>query len=81
MKIMKTFTPGTTYEMRFIGDSQLRPHFTCIATTGKTATFKGSRGEVIKRKIRTDSEGVQYVVEGNYSMAPSISASHVVKKS
>jgi hypothetical protein len=74
------FEIGKTYEMSFIGDSNLRPHFLCIKRTEKTATFQRVRGgaETLTRKIKTYS-GAEYVLEGNYSMAPSINSKREVK--
>ena len=77
---MKTakFETGATYQMRFIGDNELRPEFVCIKRTAKTATFKGDN-EIITRKIKTFGDnGSEYIVTGNYSMAPSINAEYKV---
>jgi hypothetical protein len=69
-----TFETGATYEMRFIGDSELNPIFKCVKRTAKTATFVDAHdGETITRKIRTWS-GHETILLGNYSMAPSISS-------
>lgn len=67
------FETGKTYTMRFIGDSDLRPEFKCVKRTAKSATFAGER-ETLTRKIK-EHDGVEYVLSGNYSMAPCIKAS------
>jgi hypothetical protein len=70
------FKTGTNYEMRFIGDSDLRVIFTCIKLTEKTATFKNfQNSEVISKKIRI-YDNCEFILAGSYSMAPSISANH-----
>ena len=73
------FEVNSVYQMRFIGDSDLRPEWICSKLTKTTATFEriGSV-ESITRKIRT-YEGADYIVEGNYSMAPSIQADKKVR--
>lgn len=72
------FEEGATYEMHFIGDADLRPHFKCIKRTAKTATFKGFDGEILTRKIRNYSN-CESITKGNYSMAPGISADYKIK--
>jgi len=68
------FKVGNIYEMRFIGDSELRPQFACVKRTAKTATFKRVKGsESFTRKIK-EYESVEYILSGSYSMAPSIRA-------
>jgi hypothetical protein len=70
------FIIGENYEMMFIGDSELKPLYTCIARTEKTAKFKRLRiDETIIRRIRV-YDNTEYVRDGSYSMAPSISAKH-----
>lgn len=74
-----TFEEGNIYQMTFVGDSDLKVPYICTKRTPKTVTlekFKGS--EVIKRKIKTSFGGIEYVVAGSYSMAPSIYADKVV---
>ncbi len=66
------FELGKTYNMRFIGDSELRPEFVCVKLTAKTATFQG-KNEKISKRIKV-YDGVEYVLAGSYSMAPSIKA-------
>lgn len=75
----QAFEVGKTYEMSFIGDSNLRPHFKCVKRTAKTATFERVRnGELLTRKIKS-YDGSEYVLDGSYSMAPSINARREVK--
>jgi len=72
------FEAGKIYQMSFIGDSELRPEFKCIKRTAKTATFQRVCGsETITRRIKTYNS-CEYVLDGNYSMAPSINASRIV---
>jgi hypothetical protein len=78
-KNMAKFKVGSTYEMRFIGDSNLKPKFTCIKRTEKTATFKRyERTETFTKKIKTSDDG-EYVLYGNYSMSPIIRAKNIVR--
>ena len=76
---MTKFEIGNIYEMSFIGDSDLRPKFICVAITKTTATFERFKNpsESIKRKIKV-YDNVEYIIDGNYSMAPIIKASRVV---
>ena len=73
------FEIGNIYEMSFIGDYDLRPKFICVAITKTTATFERFKNpsESIKRKIKI-YDNVEYIIDGNYSMAPIIKASKVV---
>ena len=73
---MEKFEVGQVYQMRFITDCDLRPKFKCTKITPKRATFERveSPRETITRGIKV-WRGVQYVREGNYSMAPIIDAS------
>ena len=72
MEIITKFELGKTYNMRFIGDNDLRPEFVCVKLTAKTATFKGEH-ETISKRIKV-YDNVEYVLAGSYSMAPSIKA-------
>jgi len=74
------FSKSNVYEMRFITDYDLRPHFICVKTTPKTASFQrfGSpNSEIITKRIKTNSDG-QYIVTDTYSMAPIIRAKNIV---
>ena len=74
---MKKFEIDKYYEMRFIGDSDLKPIYQCIDRTEKTVTLKSVKSdEVIKKKVRFFNDE-EYVLYGNYSMAPSIKASPI----
>ncbi len=80
MKNIIKFEEGNIYQMRFIGDSDLRPEYICTKRTAKTATFEQfgrPNAETISRRIKT-YDGVEYVLDGSYSMAPSIRADKVV---
>ena len=79
MTNLTKFEAGNIYEMRFIGDSELKPHYICVKRTAKTVTFEKfkSHNESITRRIKTYNNN-EYVLEGNYSMAPSINSSNIV---
>jgi len=70
-----TFEIGQKYQMTFIGDSELRPVWKCTARTDKTAKFE-NRGETISKKIRVYNDE-EYVLYGNYSMAPCINSKRI----
>jgi len=72
------FEVGNIYEMRFIGDNDLRPQFICVKRTAKTATFECFKGtESLTRRIK-EYDNSEYILEGNYSKAPRIKANKVV---
>jgi len=73
------FEAGNVYEMRFIGDSELKPQFICTKRTAKTVTFEKfcSNEKPMSRRIKTYNN-VEYILDGSYSMAPSISADKIV---
>ena len=72
------FEAGNIYQVNFIGDSDLKPQWICIKRTNKTVTFERfKKTESITRRIKTYN-GVEYVLDGSYSMAPSIYADKVV---
>ena len=74
------FKEGKCYNMSFIGDSNLKVAFVCIKRTAKTAIFESLQGatkEVLKRRIK-EYDNCEYVLEGNYSMSPTIKASKEV---
>lgn len=65
--------------MGFIGDSNLKPEFICVKRTEKTATFERFQGtEKMTRRINVHN-GVEYIREGSYSMAPTIYANHITR--
>ena len=75
---MKKFEINKYYEMKFIGDSDLKPIFKCINRTEKTVTLKSIiKNEIIKKKIRV-LNNEEYILNGNYSMAPSIKANPII---
>lgn len=80
MKKLIKFEEGNIYEMSFIGDSDLRPQWICIKRTAKTVTLERfQKTESITRRIKTSFyDGVEYILEGSYSMSPSIYANKVV---
>lgn len=73
------FETGNIYRMTFIGDSNLKADFICVNRTEKTVTFERFKNskEVLKRKIN-NYNGVEFIKEGNYSMAPTIYANKIV---
>jgi hypothetical protein len=79
MTTIKTFEAGNIYEMRFIGDSDLRVKYICVKRTATSVTFERFQkpGDVVKRKIKV-WDGSEYIVDGSYSMAPSIYAKNIV---
>ena len=74
------FETGNVYEMSFIGDSNLRPQYICVKRTEKSVTFEKfpTASEVITRKIKV-WDNTEYILDGSYSMAPSIKASRIVR--
>lgn len=73
---MTKFEVGKKYEMRFIGDSELKPVFVCVSRTLKIAKFE-VKHETLTRKIKVYNN-FEYVLEGSYSMSPSIRADKIV---
>ena len=74
------FETGNVYEMSFIGDSNLRPQYICVKRTEKSVTFEKfpTASEIITRKIKV-WDNTEYILNGSYSMAPSIKASRIVR--
>ena len=74
------FEESCIYEMRFIGDSELKPKWFCKKRTAKTVTFERFKNpsETMTRRIKIGFDGEEFVVDGNYSMAPSISSRNEV---
>ena len=76
--LIKRFEVGNIYEMRFIGDSDLKVAFICTKRTPKTVRLEAVKSkEILNRKIK-NSEIEEYILEGSYSMAPSIRAGKVI---
>ena len=72
------FETGNIYQMKFIGDSNLLVKYVCLSRTAKKATFgKVGSDEIISRMVKVYNN-VEYVLEGNYSMAPVIKADVIV---
>lgn len=73
------FEIGNVYAMSFITDSELKPSFICVGLTKTQATFErfGNPTDRITKKVKTFN-GVDYIVNGSYSMAPVIKADKVV---
>lgn len=61
------FQKGKTYATNFGSE------YVCVNVTDKTASFE-KRGEVKRYKLREFYNGEQFVMLGNYSMAPALSA-------
>jgi hypothetical protein len=79
MESIAKFEVGNIYQMRFITDSDLKPEYICVKRTEKSVTFERfkSANDKIVRRIK-EYNGSEYVLYGNYSMAPSIKASSLV---
>jgi hypothetical protein len=76
---IKKFEVYSIYEMRFITDSNLRPEFIVVGRSNKMVIFERFKGsERFKRKIKIDSNGFEYILKDNYSMAPSINSKNIV---
>ena len=70
--IMKNFEVGRKYYGRSVCNYDCIFEIEVIRRTGKTITFLDGDEQRVK-KIRTDNNG-EYVILGNYSMAPVIRA-------
>lgn len=70
---MKKFEVNKAYQMRFIGDYELRPLVSIIKRTDKTVIFQ-ERSEVKRAKIHTNGEEEFFYPYGKYSMAPIVRA-------
>ena len=79
MNNLVKFESGNIYGMRFIGDSNLVTSWICTKRTAKTVTFEKFKNpsDKMNRRIKTYN-GVEYVLQGSYSMAPSIKASNII---
>ncbi len=75
MATLATFKEGKIYTMRVVSNSSLLVEWKCIKRTPKMATFVNVKdeNEVMRRRIN-QGHGCEYVREGNYSMAPVLSA-------
>ena len=70
-----TFEAGSTYQMRFIGDSQLIVNFTVVRRNEKSVWIKRQNSSEVIRKAIKVHNGAEYCLpEGAYSMAPVLSA-------
>ena len=75
---MTTFEAGSVYEMRFIGDSNLKPLFICTKRTAKSVTFERFKGtETFTKRVKI-SDDAEYVLYDTYSMAPIIRSTRIV---
>ena len=75
---MANFQANKTYEIRFIGDSDLKVPFTVTRRTEKSLWGRVRNGEVKRMKIHSYA-GSEYVNPmGNYSMSPSANARHLI---
>ena len=73
-----SFEPSNIYNMTFIGDSDLKVKWFCVKRTAKTVTFERYQSnESMTRRIKV-WDNVEYILEGSYSMAPSIQADKCV---
>jgi len=80
MTLLNKFEANNIYEMRFIGDSELKVPMICIKVTEKTASFqyykKINQGTITK-KIKNNN-GNEYVLTASYSMAPVINSKNLI---
>lgn len=74
-----TFTVGTTYVERWIGQSDLQPLLTVVARTARFITVEDSDGRRKRVGVKVSSDGGEYaLVRGSYSMAPVLRADRPV---
>jgi hypothetical protein len=74
------FETGNVYEMTFITNADLRVPYICVKRTDKTVSFERFENptERLNKKIKVYNN-TEYVLKGDYSMAPMIKASRLVK--
>ena len=74
-----TFSVGSSYNMRWIGDSSLITVWTCVKRTKKTITLVNEHGEKTSRRVKTNpySNGEYVSPLGVYSMSPTVYAKNV----
>jgi len=75
----KAFEVHSVYAQSSIVDSQSKTKYICLKRTAKTVTFQRFQqpnSEKITRRIQSYN-GVEYIINGSYSMAPSISAKDI----
>jgi len=73
-----TFSVGSSYTMRWIGDSSLITVWTCVKRTKKTVTLVNEHGEKTTRRVKTNpySNGEYVSPFGVYSCSPSCYANN-----
>lgn len=64
------FEIGKTYITRSVCDYDCIFYFTVISRTEKFVTGQDQYGEVMRRKVKVDEKGIEWFLDGNYSMAP-----------
>mgnify|MGYP003632025818 CR=1 FL=1 len=75
-----TFKIGNSYEMRFIGDADLKPLFIVTKRTPKSVTFQKVNGkETFTKRVKLDSDSREVVRYATYSMAPYINSKNLSK--
>lgn len=77
---MKTsiFEIGKTYNMKYIGDSQMLIQWTVIKRTAKTIQVQDQWGETMQKRIKFDSySNSEFIEKGSYSMAPVLYAKNI----
>lgn len=77
---MTSFELNQTYQMRFIGDSELIVPVTILKRTAKTVTFKEGVQEPKRGKVHVSDEGEFIYPCGRYSMAPICRAANLYQK-
>ena len=76
-----SFKIGSVYSQSFIGDSSLEVLFKCFKRTSKTVWMTNIKtNEVVRRRIKIDDDINEYILDGNYSMAPVIRATKEVNQ-
>lgn len=80
MENITRFEVGNVYEMTFIGYSDLRPQYICTKRTDKSVSFERFQraSEKITKRVKV-WDNAEFIIDGNYSMAPRIKATRIVK--
>jgi len=74
------FEVGNIYELRFVGDHNVRPQYICTKRTALSVSFEefnSPHAPKLTKRFKIHN-GHEYITAGNYSMAPIIRADKVV---
>ena len=74
---MISFNINTTYEIRYIGDSNLRTPMTVTRRTEKSVWVRVRNEDETRLKVYNNGESEYVLPFGNYSMAPACYAKHL----